>query len=120
MQSLPVIQLLEDEEEKNLQLKNTECAVCLGEFEDGEWVKFLPDCSHAFHMTCIDICMVTLHSTCPICRTQVLEFHSCDEGLGSMDSLLEALRREDLVTERAAQYSNIRSEILRNHAIWAG
>ncbi|XLT05287.1 hypothetical protein HN51_044036 [Arachis hypogaea] len=28
---------------------NTGCAICLGEFEEGEWLKHLPNCSHGFH-----------------------------------------------------------------------
>ncbi|CAI5469087.1 unnamed protein product [Closterium sp. Yama58-4] len=44
-----------------------ECAVCLGEYEDGECIKTLPSCGHRFHATCIDIWFCA-HTTCPICR----------------------------------------------------
>jgi hypothetical protein len=48
----------------------SECAVCLGEFAPGEWLKQLPTCSHAFHIDCID---TWLHHnvSCPLCRTVV-------------------------------------------------
>ncbi|KAJ1412456.1 Zinc finger, RING-type [Sesbania bispinosa] len=43
------------------------CAVCLGDFEEGEEVKTLPLCMHSFHVPCIDMWFHS-HSTCPVCR----------------------------------------------------
>ncbi|PKU84291.1 RING-H2 finger protein ATL52-like [Dendrobium catenatum] len=43
------------------------CAVCLSEFEDGEKVRFLPECGHCFHVECIDK-WFRRNSTCPMCR----------------------------------------------------
>lgn len=48
----------------------TECAVCLAEFRDGESLRLLPDCLHAFHLPCIDPWLKT-HSSCPSCRTTI-------------------------------------------------
>ncbi|OWM89325.1 putative RING-H2 finger protein ATL53 [Punica granatum] len=119
VQSLPIIRFLKDEKEKYSILKNTDCAVCLGEFEDGEQLKFLPKCSHSFHVSCINMWFMS-HSNCPLCRTHVFELSMSDECSVSMDSLLETLRREDLVQERTAHYQNLQSEILRNHAAETG
>ncbi|KAM0923006.1 hypothetical protein ACQ4PT_005788 [Festuca glaucescens] len=33
---------------------STDCSVCLGEFRDGESLRLLPKCSHAFYLPCID------------------------------------------------------------------
>ncbi|KAF0928133.1 hypothetical protein E2562_038041 [Oryza meyeriana var. granulata] len=47
-----------------------QCAVCLGEMEDGELGRLLPACRHVFHAECIDT-WLTVSSTCPVCRTAV-------------------------------------------------
>ncbi|XP_010451926.1 PREDICTED: RING-H2 finger protein ATL74 [Camelina sativa] len=49
----------------------TECAICLGEFSDGERVRVLPPCNHSFHMSCIDTWLVS-HSSCPNCRHSLI------------------------------------------------
>ncbi|KAI4976180.1 hypothetical protein ZWY2020_049787 [Hordeum vulgare] len=41
-----------------------ECAVCLSEFEDGDQLRLLPKCSHAFHPDCIGEWLAG-HVTCP-------------------------------------------------------
>ncbi|KAF5198905.1 Ring-h2 finger protein atl52 [Thalictrum thalictroides] len=47
------------------------CSVCLGEFEEGEAVKILPECTHSFHVPCIDMWLYS-HSSCPLCRTDAI------------------------------------------------
>ncbi|XP_044433425.1 RING-H2 finger protein ATL74-like [Triticum aestivum] len=47
------------------------CAICLGEFVDGEKVRVLPQCGHGFHVRCVDAWLVS-HSACPTCRRPVI------------------------------------------------
>ncbi|XP_019169886.1 PREDICTED: RING-H2 finger protein ATL65 [Ipomoea nil] len=47
-----------------------DCAVCLLEFEDDDYVRTLPVCSHAFHVECIDIWLRS-HANCPLCRAGI-------------------------------------------------
>ncbi|XP_058108125.1 RING-H2 finger protein ATL8-like [Magnolia sinica] len=47
--------------------EDTQCAVCLTEYQEKDIMRVLPYCGHAFHVTCIDI-WLQQHSTCPICR----------------------------------------------------
>ncbi|KAL9671643.1 hypothetical protein QQ045_009213 [Rhodiola kirilowii] len=47
-----------------------ECAVCLAEVVEGEKARMLPNCSHGFHVGCIDMWLQS-HSTCPLCRSPI-------------------------------------------------
>ncbi|CAM0904413.1 unnamed protein product [Alopecurus aequalis] len=47
-----------------------ECAVCLTEFEEGDDLRLLPHCSHAFHPECIDPWLEG-RVTCPLCRANL-------------------------------------------------
>ncbi|XP_062199288.1 E3 ubiquitin-protein ligase Os04g0590900-like [Phragmites australis] len=48
-----------------------DCAVCLGEFGDGELVRLLPRCAHPFHAPCIDT-WLRAHVNCPLCRSPIV------------------------------------------------
>ncbi|XP_076897693.1 RING-H2 finger protein ATL65-like [Bidens hawaiensis] len=52
-----------------------ECAVCLLEFEDDDYVRTLPVCYHAFHVDCIDV-WLRCHANCPLCRASVFRSES--------------------------------------------
>lgn len=45
------------------------CAVCLYEFEGGEEIRWLKNCTHIFHRSCLDRWMDHDQKTCPLCRT---------------------------------------------------
>ncbi|KAK1626309.1 hypothetical protein QYE76_000624 [Lolium multiflorum] len=47
-----------------------DCAVCLLEFADGDELRALPLCAHAFHADCIDV-WLRAHASCPLCRAAV-------------------------------------------------
>jgi hypothetical protein len=47
-----------------------ECSVCLSEVADGEKLRTLPKCAHAFHVECIDLWFQS-HDNCPLCRAPV-------------------------------------------------
>lgn len=64
-------------------VEGLECTVCLSELCEGEKTRFLPKCSHGFHVECIDMWFYS-HSTCPICRNSV-----SDEIEISVENLLE-------------------------------
>lgn len=115
--SLPMSQFKKNNEGEHNQ-SNTDCGVCLGEFEKGQWLKRLPNCSHAFHVACIDTWFQS-HSNCPLCRTTVydLTIHTIDtdaEYPVSVNTMLEPLSREDFIQERTTHYQMLRSLILPN------
>ncbi|KAG6791577.1 hypothetical protein POTOM_000700 [Populus tomentosa] len=63
---LPIV--LFDEE---LMTKDSQCCVCLGEFEIEEEVLQIPSCKHVFHIDCIHHWLHS-NSTCPLCRCYVI------------------------------------------------
>ncbi|MED6183292.1 hypothetical protein PIB30_036558 [Stylosanthes scabra] len=52
-------------------IEGTECSVCLNEFQEGETLRLLPKCSHAFHIPCIDTWLRS-HTNCPLCRASIV------------------------------------------------
>nr|XP_043637524.1 RING-H2 finger protein ATL3-like isoform X2 [Erigeron canadensis] len=81
LKTLPVSQL----DSKAFKDGCLECSVCLCEVQQGEDIRILPKCHHAFHAECIDMWFHS-HSTCPICRTLVSDDHQQQQGL-SVQSL---------------------------------
>ncbi|KAF7850947.1 hypothetical protein BT93_L4857 [Corymbia citriodora subsp. variegata] len=45
----------------------SDCTICLAEFAEGDEIRVLPHCGHAFHVACIDPWLGS-HSSCPSCR----------------------------------------------------
>ncbi|XP_068644130.1 probable E3 ubiquitin-protein ligase RHA4A [Aristolochia californica] len=64
---LPVI--LFNEEDSTA--RDTQCSVCLGDFEVKQRLHQLPSCKHLFHVDCIRHWLVT-SATCPLCRTSII------------------------------------------------
>lgn len=96
VQSLSTFQFKKNEGEEGKTI-NVECVICLGEIEEGEWLKHLPHCNHSFHVSCIDTWFQS-HSNCPLCRSFV-HHHILHCSLVS-HTLLQPLRREQFFQER--------------------
>ncbi|TVU50470.1 hypothetical protein EJB05_01842, partial [Eragrostis curvula] len=48
-----------------------QCAVCISAVRDGETVRRMPACRHAFHAPCVDG-WLRKRATCPMCRAEVV------------------------------------------------
>ncbi|OEL14777.1 hypothetical protein BAE44_0024203 [Dichanthelium oligosanthes] len=68
-----------------------ECAICLGEFGDGDKVRVLPRCYHGFHVQCIDMWLAT-HPSCPICRNSLLDDSGSSEATATVVAGEELLK----------------------------
>ncbi|CAI9097570.1 OLC1v1034032C1 [Oldenlandia corymbosa var. corymbosa] len=56
---------------KNKDSTATCCSICLADYKNSDTLRVLPDCSHLFHLKCVDP-WLRLHPTCPVCRTSPL------------------------------------------------
>ncbi|GJM85323.1 hypothetical protein PR202_ga01762 [Eleusine coracana subsp. coracana] len=105
----------------------SDCAVCLGEFDDGELLRLLPRCAHAFHAHCIDT-WLRAHVSCPICRSHVLDPPAAaaegraaeqpDSPAGTVDDAgraamnnIETTGHEQLDHQQASEQSEVRVQI---------
>jgi hypothetical protein len=81
-------QVLSLEEEEFFQATNDQgqdneesccCAICLDEFENNEKVRVLP-CKHRFHQDCLVPWLTERHSSCPLCKFDVMQYVLEKEG----------------------------------------
>ncbi|KAK4257092.1 hypothetical protein QN277_006725 [Acacia crassicarpa] len=72
MKDLPCFEYEETEKKGGVSSSRVtvDCAVCLESFKDGDVCRLLPNCSHSFHVSCIDSWILKT-PICPICRTWV-------------------------------------------------
>lgn len=68
-------------------IDGTDCTVCMSEFEGGDVLRLLPNCKHAFHISCIDTWLQS-HTNCPLCRARVID--------KTVDELLPERNNDDL------------------------
>jgi len=49
-----------------------ECPICIAELGAGDTLRRLPNCSHCFHRSCIDLWLLR-SATCPLCKVKVAQ-----------------------------------------------
>ncbi|XP_074563899.1 RING-H2 finger protein ATL58-like [Curcuma longa] len=52
-------------------IRETQCSVCLGEYQSDDRLQRIPHCGHTFHVDCIDHWLAS-NTTCPLCRVSLL------------------------------------------------
>jgi len=92
IQSLPSVQW--SEKMKGEANGSSDCAICLGVFEKGESLRLLPNCSHFYHVHCVDA-WLSSRSTCPLCRMEVVCGVKDAHTSVSMIAPLETQTREE-------------------------
>ncbi|CAN1143963.1 E3 ubiquitin-protein ligase Os04g0590900 [Linum perenne] len=81
------------------------CSVCLGEFREGESLRLLPKCNHAFHLDCIDTWLAT-HSTCPLCRANIFFFGTDDHPASVPDTTHDNTETVRISVQQGAEMNN--------------
>lgn len=56
---------------ESFSVSDTQCPVCLGDYQPEDRLQQLPACGHTYHMKCIDS-WLSKHITCPLCRLSLL------------------------------------------------
>lgn len=51
---------------------STSCSICIDDFEEGEKIRLLPRCGHAFHTDCILPWLTERQGCCPCCKAEVI------------------------------------------------
>jgi hypothetical protein len=59
--------------------KYPDCSICLREFEDGEQLQRIPNCSHVFHEACLRKWFVQAQ-ICPTCRGNIIRMPSSGDS----------------------------------------
>ena len=80
-----------------------DCAVCLCEFSEEDKLRLLPMCTHAFHMNCLDMWLLS-NSTCPLCRASLSEY--MENQNQNQNSMLNVGNSNSLVLPRGEEENN--------------
>ncbi|KAL6648793.1 hypothetical protein ACP70R_013017 [Stipagrostis hirtigluma subsp. patula] len=92
----------------------SECAVCLSEFVERERVRLLPNCSHAFHIDCIDTWLQG-SARCPFCRSDVTLPAAPLPAISTMMPTAPSRHRRD---DELATSNSIVIEVRGEHERW--
>ncbi|XP_048534519.1 RING-H2 finger protein ATL58-like [Triticum urartu] len=52
-------------------IRETQCSICLADYQADERLQRIPPCGHTFHIDCIDH-WFSKNTTCPLCRVSLL------------------------------------------------
>ncbi|GAB4861177.1 RING-H2 finger protein atl7 [Ancistrocladus abbreviatus] len=77
---------------ESFSVKDTQCSVCLADYQADDRLQQMPACGHTFHMDCIDHWLAT-HTTCPLCRLSLV---------GSANALPQARDMQSEATDSAS------------------
>ncbi|PIA48922.1 hypothetical protein AQUCO_01300066v1 [Aquilegia coerulea] len=69
--------------DEDLRDKDSQCCVCLGDFELKEQLHQIPSCQHLFHIDCIHDWLKANH-TCPLCRCYIYSTKKLDSDVVSV------------------------------------
>ena len=64
--------------ESSLQ-PSCECSICLDDLLHGDYIRRLP-CNHEYHSDCIAKWLIERHSTCPLCKLDLMPEEEDSEG----------------------------------------
>ncbi|BAT89152.1 hypothetical protein LR48_Vigan432s000700 [Vigna angularis] len=99
---------------ESFSVKDTQCSVCLLDYQPEDRLQQIPACGHTFHMSCIDLWLAT-HTTCPLCRFSLLTIAKSSTQTSDMQSQSQN-NEEAQAVELSESRSTMHTEttVLRN------
>ncbi|KAK9748943.1 hypothetical protein RND81_02G092000 [Saponaria officinalis] len=84
---------------ESFSVNDTQCSVCLGDYQAEDRLQQIPGCGHTFHLNCIDHWLAT-HTTCPLCRLSLVSPSkdppsSCPENPSMTDNRVNNIQNLD-------------------------
>lgn len=84
-------------------IEDTQCSICLGEYQEKEVLRIMPKCGHNFHLSCIDV-WLRKQSTCPVCRLPLQESLGTKRGRSVMFSRTQSFDDSEVPREHSQQW----------------
>ncbi|KAF9587129.1 hypothetical protein IFM89_039646 [Coptis chinensis] len=100
---LPIIVFRE-----SFSIRDTQCSVCLADYQAEDRLQQIPVCGHTFHMDCIDHWLAT-HTTCPLCRLSLLPAAKSDNGPSHNVQEIQAVVMQNEVISEGSNVEDRRS-----------
>ncbi|KAM0940214.1 putative transcription factor C2H2 family [Dioscorea sansibarensis] len=93
-------------------IRETQCSVCLGDYQSDERLQRIPHCGHTFHVDCIDHWLTT-NTTCPLCRVSLLPENKTKTDLRNNEGQINATTE----TEEQSSERHINERVLQDNQV---
>ena len=84
-------------------LVNCRCTICLGEYQEKEVLRIMPQCGHNFHLSCIDV-WLRRKSTCPVCRLPLQDSLNTKNVRPATFSMSRHVNNPEITTEHSQHW----------------
>lgn len=84
-------------------VENTQCTICLSEYQEKEVLRIMPKCGHSFHLSCIDV-WLRKQSTCPVCRLSVQDSNEAMPARTAAPTAAQSFDSSEITLEHSQQW----------------
>ncbi|KAI4324052.1 hypothetical protein L6164_023618 [Bauhinia variegata] len=101
---------------ESFYVKDTQCSVCLLDYQQEDRLQQIPACSHTFHMNCIDLWLAN-HRTCPLCR---LSLSAKSSEMPNIQEIDHDTNNEETSNVQSSELRPTRHPDVGVHQNWSG
>ncbi|XP_010542638.1 PREDICTED: RING-H2 finger protein ATL7-like [Tarenaya hassleriana] len=104
---------------ESFSVTDSQCSVCLGDYQADDKLQQIPACGHTFHMDCIDQWLTT-HTTCPLCRLSLVpkssqsQPHHTEGPVSDTENSDRASAQPEPQPSESVNHSNVDQERVRD------